>query len=377
MRLKFSEEQEMLRKAAREFAENVVAPMVEEMEESEKTPPALVRAIAEHDLLAITIPREYGGLGLGHVARMIALEEIGRVSAATAMLLQVMHLGIEPFVAFGTEEQKRKYLPPLARGGRIATVAVTEATGGSDPTGITTEARKDGDHYVVNGRKVFITCAHIADTAVVMVKTGDDPKSFSTLIVEKGMDGFRPGREEHKIGLRGSNTGDLIMENVRVPAANLLGKEGDGLKISLKAISEVGRPGMTGVALGILRAALEEAARFAKQRVLGGNPISKFQAIQWKLAEILTDLEVSRLLAYRAVAMKDAGERCDTEMAMAKYFSTEAAVRAAKHACDIHGGYGLMKEYKVSRLVRDAQALIPSAGTSDIMKLVLARAALS
>lgn len=374
MDFRFNEEQEMLRKAAREFAEEMIAPRIHEIEENDEIPAEIFTAMAERDFFSVIIPEEYGGLDLGATARMIILEEISRVLAAPAMMLQVFHLGIQPILAYGTEEQKQKYLPDLAAGRRLATVAITEATGGSDPTGIQTVAKKDGDGYILNGRKVFITNAKTADIVVILAKMEDEPDVFNAFIVERGMDGFRPGRTEIKMGLKGSDTGEIILENCRVPAENLLGKPGTGLKVSLNAVGEVGRAGMCGCAIGLLTACVEASVQFANQRVLGGKPISKLQGIQWKLADMYADLEASRLLSYRAAALKDAGVPCDVEFATAKYYSCEAAVRVAKLTCDIHGAYGYMKEYAAQRYLRDAHLMIPSAGTSDIMKLVMARA---
>ena len=373
----FTDEQEMFRKAAREFAENRVAPFVPEMEKTGKVPPDLVKALAEAEMMAITIPEEYGGLGLGFVARMIALEEISRVSTATAMMLQVFALGIDPIVRFGTEEQKQKYLPQLATGERLASVAVTEPTGGSDPTGGRTTYVKDGSDFIVTGRKCFITNAHIADTITVLAKDETNPKAFSALIIEKGTAGFKATHEEHKVGMKGCNTGELSLEKCRVPAEQLLGQEGKGLRVSMSAIGDVGRGGMVGCAVGLQTACLEASIKFANERILYGKPISNLQAIQMKLAEMKIDLEAGRLLAYRAAAMQDRGEMSSNEFAVAKYFTTEAAQKAAKMAVDIHGGYGCMEEYAVTRYLRDAFILGPSAGTSDIMKVIIARWALS
>jgi alkylation response protein AidB-like acyl-CoA dehydrogenase len=369
----FTEEQEMFRKASREFAENRVAPFVPEMEKTSKVPPGLVKALAEAEMMAITIPEEYGGLGLGFVARMIALEEIGRISVATAMMLQVFALGIDPIVRFGTEAQKKQYLPKLATGERLASVAVTEPTGGSDPTGGRTTYSKDGASYVVTGRKCFITNAHIADVVTVLAKDENDPKAFSAFIIEKGAEGFKATHEEHKVGMKGCNTGELSLERCRVPAENLLGQEGKGLRVSMTAIGDVGRGGMVGCALGLHAACLEASLKFAKERILYGKPISQLQAIQMKLAEMKIDLEAGRLLAYRAAAMQDRGEPSSNEFAVAKYFTTEVAQKAAKMAVDIHGGYGCMEEYAVTRYLRDAFVLGPSAGTSVIMKVIVAR----
>jgi alkylation response protein AidB-like acyl-CoA dehydrogenase len=373
----FTEEQELFRQAAREFAESVVAPRIPEMEETGKVSEALVEALGEAEMMAITIPEEYGGLGLDYVTRLIALEEISRVSVATAMMLQVFALGIEPIKKFGTEEQKKRYLPGLATGERLATVAVTEATGGSDPKGGRTSYTKDGDDYIINGRKCFITNSHIADTITVLAKDAENPEAFSAFVVEAGMEGFRPTHEEHKVGMRGCNTGELALDNCRVSSDNLLGIEGKGLRVSMAAISDVGRGGMVGCALGLQAACLEASVKFATERILYGKPISKLQGVQNKLAEMKIDLEAGRLLAYRAAAMQDKGLRSGNEFAVAKYFTTEAAQKAAKIAVDIHAGYGCMEEYAVSRYWRDAAVLGPSAGTSDIMKVIISRWVLS
>ncbi|MGO9020994.1 MAG: acyl-CoA dehydrogenase family protein [Syntrophobacteraceae bacterium] len=369
----FNEEQEMFRKASREFAENRVAQFVPEMERTGKVPPDLVKALADAEMLAITIPEEYGGLGLGFVARMIALEEIGRISVATAMMLQVFALGIDPIVRFGTEAQKKKYLRKFATGERLATVAVTEPTGGSDPSSGRTVYSKDGDSFVITGRKCFITNAHIADTITVVAKDENNPKAFSAFILEKGMDGFKATHEEHKMGMKGCNTGELSLDKCRASAECLLGEEGKGLRVSMAAIGDVGRGGMVGCALGLQTACIEASVKFSSERVLYGKPISNLQTIQNKLADMKIDLEAGRLLAYRAAAMQDRGERCSNEFAVAKYFTTEAAQRAAKMAADIHGGYGCMEEYAVTRYLRDAFVLGPSAGTSDIMKVIISR----
>jgi len=377
MDFQFSSQLELLRKSVREFAEGAIAPRVQQMEETDEVPWDLYREIAKQQYMGILVPKEYGGADLGHLARMIMLEEVGRISAAMAMALQIFHLGTIPFLDFGTETQKKKYLPSLARGERLSTIAVTEATGGSDPTGIQTTAKLQGDSYILNGRKCFITHGHVADTITVMVKTGEGPKGFSAFIVEKSFPGFKPGRKERKFGLHGCNTGEIVMENCLVPKENLLGKEGDGLRISMAAISEVGRAGMAGCALGVINACLEASVKFANERLLGGKPISQYQAIQWLISDIYMDLEASRLLSYRASWMRDQKMRCDVDMAMAKFYATEAAVRCAKKAVDIHGGYGYMMEYPVQRYYRDAEILIASAGTSEIMRIVMARKALT
>jgi alkylation response protein AidB-like acyl-CoA dehydrogenase len=368
----FTEEQELFRKAAREFAETKIAPKVPEMEEVGEVLDEVVKDLGEAEMMAITIPEAYGGLGLGYVARLIALEEIGRISSATAMMLQIFGLGIEPIVSFGSEAQKQKYLPGLAKGERLATVGVTEPTGGSDPKGGRTTYKKDGDDYILNGRKCFITNSHIADTITVLAKDEADEETLSTFIVEKGMPGYKPGHKEHKVGMRGCNTGELVFDNCRVPAENLIGGEGKGMRVSMTAISMVGRGGMVGVSLGLHTACLEEGVKFAKERVLYGKPISKLQTIQNKIADMKIDLEAGRLLGYRAAALQDQGIQAGNEFAVAKYFVTEAAQRAAKITSDIHGGYGCLEEYPITRYLRDAWVLGPCAGTSDIMKVIVA-----
>jgi alkylation response protein AidB-like acyl-CoA dehydrogenase len=377
MDFQLSPQQELLRKSVREFAEGAIAPKVQHMEETDEVPWDLYKEMSKQLYMGVLIPKEFGGTAFGHLARMIMLEEVGRVSAATAMALQIFHLGTVPLVDFGNDAQKKKYLPGMAKGERLSTIAVTEATGGSDPTGIQTTAKLQGDSYILNGRKCFITHGHVADVMTIMAKTGEGPKGFSAFFVEKSFPGFKLGRKEKKFGLHGCNTGEIAMENCVVPRENLVGNEGDGLKVSMAAISEVGRAGMAGCGLGVINACLEASVKFANERTLGGKPISQHQAIQWMISDIYMDLEASRLLAYRASWLKDQKVRCDTDMAMAKYYATEAAVRCAKKAVDIHGGYGYMMEYPVQRYYRDAEILIASAGTSEIQRIVMARKALT
>ena len=373
----FTEEQELFRKATREFADTKIAPHVPTMEKTNRGWDEVVKELAGAEMFAVTIPEEYGGLGMGYVARLIALEEIARVSVATAMMYQVFGLGIEPFIRFGTEEQKRKYLPKFASGERLATVAVTEPSGGSDPKGCRTTYKKVNGTYVLNGRKCFITNAHTADAQVVLAVDEDNPDALTTFVVEKGMNGFKPTHEEHKVGMRGCNTGEIEMKNVSVAAENVIGGEGKGLKVAMAAIGDVGRGGMVGCALGLQRACLDASVKFSNERILYGKPISNLQAIQFKIAKMKIDLEAGRLLGYRAAAMQDKGERSSNEFAVAKYYATEAAQKAAKMAVDIHGGYGCMEEFPVTRYLRDSFVLGPSAGTSDVMMVIISRWALS
>ncbi len=373
----FTEEQELFRKAAREFAETQLAPLVPVMEETGRDWEPAIKALCEAEMMAITIPEEFGGLGLGYIERLIALEEVARISVATAMMMQVGGLGIAPIIIFGSDEQKKKYLPGLASGEHFATVAVTEPTGGSDPKGCRTSYKKQNGAYILNGRKCFITNSHIADTQVVLAVDADNPDAFSTFIVEGGMKGFKATHEEHKVGMRGCNTGEIELKDCEVPAENLLGEEGKGMRVSMTVISDTGRGGMVGCALGLHTACLEASVKFANERILYGKPISKLQAIQFKLAEMKIDLEAGRLLGYRAASIQDRGERSGNEFAVAKYHTTETAQKAAKMAVDIHGGYGCMEEYAVTRYLRDSFVLGPSAGTSDIMKVIVSRWVLS
>lgn len=377
MDFKFSEREEMLRKSVREFAENEVRPKMEAMEETGEFPIELLEPMGKLGILGIITPPEYEGVDLGYVARTIVLEELGRVCAAIPMAVQVHHMACANLNDYGTEGQKKKYLPRLARGETMGCVAVTDPGGGSDVVGMKTSAELKGDKYILNGRKCFITNSHTSDFWIVIAKTAEGAKGLSALIVDKDSPGAKLGRKENKFGMRGANTGELAFDNCEVPKENLLGQEGGGLAVAIKTISETGRTGMAAVGLGILTAVYEEAAKFATERVLYGKPISALQAIQFYMAEIYSQLEICRLLCYRASWLKDQNLRCDNEAALAKYYACEAAANGARKAIEIHGSYGVMREYTVQRLLRDAVVAIPAGGTAEIGKVVLARAALA
>lgn len=379
MEFGFTPEQELIRKAARDFAETVIAPRVAEFERTREPPVDIFHAMGEQGFIGITIPPEYGGTGLGHLARILAIEEVARVSPAMGFMLQVFALGAAPLLDFGTEEQKQRFLPALARGEYFATVTVTEATGGSNPFGITTVAERDGDNFVLTGRKVFITGSSLCHLHTISAITGQDErgrKVITAFLVTSDMPGFKPGREEHKSGLWGTQLGEVVLDNVVVPRANILSKEGDGIKVAMKAISETGRPGIAATGLGIIARALQESVKFANERVVGGCPIGEYQGIQFKIADMSVMLDAARLLCYRAAWMKDQGLRCDVEMSKAKLFATESAMTAARWCGEIHGGYGWLEEYVAQQLYRDAAILLPSAGTNEIMRVVAGRAAL-
>jgi alkylation response protein AidB-like acyl-CoA dehydrogenase len=377
MDFKLSEREELLRKTVREFAEREITPRMDAMEETGEFPVDLLKKMGDMGILGVITPPEYGGNGLGNLARVIVLEEMGRVCPAIPMALQVHHMATHALNAFGNEEQKKKYLPPLAKGETMGVVAVTDPSGGSDVAGIKTSAKLEGDKFILNGRKCFITNAHVSNIWVVIARTGEGGKGLSAFIVEKNFSGAKLGRKENKVGLRGAITGELVFQNCEVPQTNLLGHEGDGMNIAIRNIVETGRPGMASVALGILNGVLEQAVKFANERILYGKPISNLQMIQSHLADIYADLEISRLLVYRVGWMRDQNIRCDAESALAKQFSCEAAARSARKAIEIHGSYGIMKEYPVQRLLRDALVTIPAGGTGEIAKLVMARQALS
>lgn len=375
----FTEDQDMLRKAVREFVEAEVAPKAAEWDDQDYCPMELFPAMGEMGIAGIFVPEEYGGAGMGHVERAICIEEIARHSAGLALAMMTHHLGIAAILDFANEDQKKKYLPELCAGTKLSGLAVTEPGGGSDFSGQKTTAELIDGQWVLNGRKCFITNHH-ADISVITAVTGKDEKGrnqLSAFIIEKGTPGFAAGRKEHKLGLRGSIIGDIILNDVKIPEGNLIGKAGDGSKIGMTVIGEVGRAGMSAISVGILRGCVEEAVKFANERILYGKPISKLQAIQFEIANIRTEYEAARMLLYYAAGKKDAKQPTTPDFAVAKFYSTEAAVRASKRTMDLMGGYGIINEYPVGRFLRDALASIPSGGTSHIQQLIIAGNTLS
>ncbi len=377
MDFSFSEREELLMKTIREWAEKELPPRMDVMEETGEFPADLIKPMADMGINGVITPREYGGTDMGNLARILVLEELGRVCPAIPMAMQVHHMCTYALKTWGSEDQKTKYLPRLAQGETMGVVAVTDPSGGSDVGGMQTSAKLEGDKYVLNGRKCFITNSHVSDTWIVIARTGEGGKGLSAFIVEKDFPGAKTGREENKVGLRGANTGELAFQDCEVPVENRLGEEGKGMGIAIGDITNCGRPGMAAVALGILDAVLEEAAKFANERMAYGKPIAKLQQIQVHLAEIFKDRELARLATYRVGWMLDQGLRVDTESALAKSFACEAAAKAARRAIELHGSYGVMKEYAVQRLLRDAIVTIPAGGTAEIANLVMSRAALS
>ena len=375
MDFELTEEQEMIRRMVRDFAEKEIVPIAGEMDEKGEFPWEIIRKMAPLGFLGLPIPEEYGGAGVDNVSFAIAMEEIARASGSIAITLDAhVSLACEAILQFGSEEQKRKYLAPLARGEKLGAFALTEPEAGSDAAAIKTRAVLSGDEWVLNGQKVFITNGSIADVVVVAAVT--DPtkghRGISNFIVEKGTPGFRPGRDEEKMGLKGSVTSQLFFEDCRVPKENLLGKEGEGFKQFL-IVLDAGRIAIGAMAVGLAQAALDASIAYAKERVQFGQPIAKFQAIQWMIADMATQLDGARLLVYRAAWLKDRGVRFTREAAMAKLFASEIAERACHAAIQIHGGYGYTKDYPLERFYRDVRLCEIGEGTSEIQRLVIAR----
>ena len=382
MNLKLTEEQEMVRKMARDFAQKEVAPIAAEMDEKGEVPFGNIKKMGRLGLLGLTAPEEYGGGGADTVSYVVALEEIAKACASTAVVMAVQNSLVNYALArFGTEEQKRKFLVPLAQGEKIGAYALTEPEAGSDAAAIRTRAVRDGDEYVINGTKHFITNGGFADI-VILYATVDPSKGYrgiTAFIVEKGTPGFSTGKEENKMGIRATNTCELIFQDCRVPVANRLGDEGQGFKIALSAL-DAGRIGIGAQAVGIAQAAYEAALEYAKTRVQFGQPIAQLQAIQWMLADMATRIEAARLLVYKAALAKDeaqkTGARFSKEAAMAKLFASETAGFVTDCALQIHGGYGYMKDYPLERYYRDARITRIYEGTNEIQRLVIARSIL-
>lgn len=370
-----NEEQEMFRRMVREFAEKEIAPRAPETDETGQFPWPIVEKMAALGLMGLPIPEEYGGAGADTISYAIAVEEIARACGSTAITLAAhVSLACKPLLLFGSEEQKQKYLVPLAQGKWLGAFGLTEPGAGSDAGACKTTARLEGDEWVINGQKCFITNGSIADVVIIAAVT--DPtagtRGISNFIVPKGAPGFRPGRDEEKMGLKGSVTSELFFEDCRIPAENILGEPGQGFKQFLTTLDE-GRISIGAMALGLAQAAFEASVRYSKERVQFGQPIAKFQAIQWMLADTATELDAARLLVYRAAWLKDQGKDFVKEAAMAKLYASEAAERACYRAIQIHGGYGYVREYGVERIYRDQRLCAIGEGTSEIQRLVIAR----
>jgi len=374
MSVQLTSEQEMIRSMAHDFARDQLEPNARKWDEKETFPREAIKKMGELGLFGMMVPPEYDGAGAGAVSYSLALQEIGYSCASSAVTMSVTNLSSDPLLKFGNEEQKQRYLKLLASGQGLGAFALTEADAGSDPGGMMTQALDKGDYYLVNGTKVFITNGGYADVVILIARTGQEKsnRSLSGFIVEKGMPGFIVGRKEDKMGLRASNTVQLLFEDCRIPKKNLLGKEGIGFKIAMTALDS-GRIGIASQSLGIARACFDEAIEYAKNRRQFGRSINSFQAIQWMIADSAVEIEAANHLTLHAASLKDQGQPFTKEASMAKLYASELANRVAYRALQIHGGYGYMKEYKIERLYRDARVTTIYEGTSEVQRIVIAR----
>ena len=370
-----TEEQEQLRHEIREFATREIAPHLAHWDEAGEFPLETVKKLGAMGLLGVIFPPRYGGAGLGYLDYILAIEELSAVDGSIGLTVAAHNsLGTNHIYLAGNEAQKEKYLPRLAQGEWLAAWANTEPGSGSDASGARTTAVKKGDRYVLNGVKTFITNGHYADVVVVIAVTDKSrgTHGLSAFIVEKGTKGFRPGKKENKLGLRASDTSELIFEDCEIPRENLLGVEGEGF-IDAMRVLDGGRISIAGLSLGIARGALDAALKYVKERRQFGKAIAEFQGIQWRLADMSTELDAARLLTQRAAALKDAGRKVTRESAMAKLFSSEVAVRICDQAVQLFGGYGFIKDYPVEKFYRDVKLCTIGEGTSEIQRMVIAR----
>jgi butyryl-CoA dehydrogenase len=373
--MKISKEHEEFRARVRDFAEGEIEPKARELDETAQFSFDTAKKLGEMGFLGMVVPEEFGGSGLDTMSYSIAVEELSRVCGSTGITVAAHNsLGVYPIFLFGNEEQKKKYIPDLASGKKLGTFGLTEPDAGSDAAGTKTTAVLDGDSYVVNGSKCFITNASVGETLVITAVTDKSKgyKGISSFIAESGMKGFSVGKKENKMGLRGSDTATLIFEEMRIPKENLLGKEGEGFKQFMITL-DGGRISIGAMALGIAQGAYDKAVAYAKEREQFGRPISDFQAIQWKLADMATQLEAARHLIYHASELKDQGEKFIKESAMAKLFASEVGNFVTYQAIQIFGGYGYTSDYPVERYMRDVKLCEIGEGTSEIQRLVIAR----
>jgi alkylation response protein AidB-like acyl-CoA dehydrogenase len=370
-----TEQQEHLRREIREFAAREMAPHVAAWDEASEFPLATVKMLGEMGLLGVIFPSEYGGAGLGYVDYVLAIEELSAVDGSIGLTVAAHNsLGANHIFLAGTEGQKKKYLLPLASGASLAAWALTEPGSGSDASNARTTAMKHGDRYMLNGNKTFITNGRYADVAVVIAVTDKSKGThgLSAFVVEKGTKGFRAGKKENKLGLRASDTSELIFEDCEIPEENLLGTEGEGF-IDAMRVLDGGRISIAALALGIARGALDATLKYVKERRQFGKAIAEFQGIQWKLADMATELDAARLLTQRAAVLKDAGRKVTRESSMAKLFASEVAVRICNEAVQLFGGYGFIKDYPAEKFYRDVKLCTIGEGTSEIQRMVIAR----
>jgi alkylation response protein AidB-like acyl-CoA dehydrogenase len=374
MPFKLTDEQIMIQTMVRDFAREVLLPTAMERDRTKEFPAENLRKMGTLGLMGMMVPPEYNGAGVDTLSYVLALQEVAYACASTAVVMSVHNsIVCETINRFGTEEQKQTYLKPLAAGDVIGAFALTEPQAGSDPVSQLTWAERDGDHYIIHGTKRFITSGKHAGVTIITAKTDKTKrhKGISAFIVKKGTPGFTVGKTEEKMGLCASDTTDLVFEDCRIPAGNLLGHEGDGFKIAMTAL-DGGRIGIAAQSVGVAQAALDAAISYAKEREQFGQPISKFQGLRWMLADMATELEAARQLTFSAAAMKDRGERYTMQASIAKLFASEMVNRVTAKALQIHGGYGYIKEYPVERFYRDARVFTIYEGTSEIQRVVIA-----
>jgi len=370
-----SEEQEQLRREIRDFAAREIAPHISAWDEASEFPIATIKKLGAMGLLGVIFPVEYGGAGLGYVDYALAIEELSAVDGSIGLTIAAHNsLGTNHIFLAGNEAQKRKYIPLLASGEWLAAWALTEPGSGSDASNARTTATKQGDRYILNGTKNFITNGHYADVTVVIAVTDktQGTHGLSAFAVEKGTKGFRAGKKENKLGLRASDTAELIFEDCEIPEENLLGKAGEGFVDAMRVL-DGGRISIAALSLGIGRGALDAALKYVKERRQFGKAIAEFQGIQWKLADMATELDAARLLTQRAAVLKDAGRKVTRESSMAKLFASEVAVRICEQAVQLFGGYGFIKDYPVEKFYRDVKLCTIGEGTSEIQRMVIAR----
>ncbi|HDM10684.1 MAG: acyl-CoA dehydrogenase family protein [Deltaproteobacteria bacterium] len=376
MDFELTEEQQMVRDMARRFAEAEIKPKAAEFDKTHQHPAEIVKQLGELKMLGIAVPEEYGGGGMDNVSYVLALIEVSKACASTGVIMSVNNsLYCFPVMAYGTEEQKKKYLYPCASGGKLGCYGLTESGAGSDPASMRTTAVKDGDEWIINGEKRFITNGNVASYCVLAAVTdkGAGYKGISSFVVDlENTPGFRVGKVEEKLGILASGTAELVFEDARLPADALLGKQGEGFKQMLTTL-DGGRIGIAAQAVGIGRSVLEEALEYAKTREQFGKPISSFQAIQWKLADMATELDAAELLTLRAAWLEDHHKPYEKAAAMAKMYASDVTMRASIEGIQILGGYGYCKEYPMERHMRDAKICQIYEGTNEIMRLVIAR----
>jgi alkylation response protein AidB-like acyl-CoA dehydrogenase len=371
-----TEEQKQLQSAVRAFAEGEIAPHVSEWDEKSEFPHAVVKKLGEMGLLGVIFPESLGGAGMGYVEYVLAIEELSRVDGSVGIIVAAHNsLCTNHIMLAGNDEQRKRWIPKLASGQWLGAWGLTEPGSGSDAGGARTSAVKKGDRWVLNGSKTFITNGGHADCAVVLAVTDKEKGTrggISAFVVEKGTKGFRPGRKENKLGLRASDTSELIFEDCEIPAENMVGKEGDGFKDAMRVL-DGGRISIAALSLGIARGALDAAMKYAQERRQFGKAISEFQAIQFKLADMATQWDAAQLLTMRAAQMKDDGKKVTLESAMAKLYASEAACRICDEGLQIHGGYGFIKDYPAEKFYRDVRLCPIGEGTSEIQRMVIAR----